>query len=63
MLNIKRMWINQPSTIQPFHELHGQNVLAVTEPECDKIFRIYFLSGPVVSQRIHSSALSKGWIK
>jgi hypothetical protein len=30
-MNIRRMWINQPSTSQPLHHLHGTNVLAVED--------------------------------
>jgi hypothetical protein len=56
--NVYRMWINQPSTDQPLHSLHGTNVLAVIE---DNDWRIYFLSGVVVSQVAHASSLSIGW--
>lgn len=59
-LNIERMWVNQPSTSQPHHELHGVNVLAVRE--CDRYSRVYFLSGPVVSQQVLTPALSPGWL-
>ncbi len=53
---LKRMWINQPSTLQEFHRLHGQNVLLDVERET-----IYFTSGPVVSMQIPLSVLSPGW--
>lgn len=56
----ERMWINQPSTLQPQHKLNGTNVLAVHE--YDNTFRIYFLNGKVESQQIDGLALSKGWI-
>lgn len=56
---IKRAWINQPSTLQPLHKLNGVNVLAI--PEDDKCSRIYFLSGDVISARVPSLVLSKGW--
>lgn len=55
----RRVWINQPSTSQPFHRLHGTRALAVRESQ--NIARIYFLSGPVVSQQISTVALSEGW--
>lgn len=58
-MNIRRMWINQPSTLQPYHNLHGTNVLATRES--DVTDRIYFLSGDVVSQQIDPIALSNGW--
>lgn len=57
-----RMWINQPSTLQQFHNLHGVNVLA--EPAMGNYTtRIYFLNGDVISQMIPFSALSHGWVK
>ena len=55
---LKRMWIDQPSTLQPLHSLHGTNVLA--QPETDKVMRVYFLSGDVISQRVPNEALSPG---
>jgi hypothetical protein len=57
------MWINQPSTLQPYHKLHGTNVLAVFARTNEKMttYVIYFLSGPVVSQEIDGLALSEGW--
>jgi hypothetical protein len=55
-----RVWVNQPSTSQPPHHLHGQRFLAVHEK--DDIFRIYFLSGSVISQQISKDALCYGWI-
>jgi hypothetical protein len=54
-----RMWINQPSTLQPDHALHGTNVLAIAET--DKMARIYFLSGPIESQQVSYLSLSPGW--
>lgn len=57
-----RMWINQPSSLQPLHALHGVNVLAHLENEHDKTMRIYFLSGNVTSQDAPRDALSKGWM-
>lgn len=56
---VKRMWINQPSTLQPLHHLHGTNVLA--EIEYGDTLRIYFLSGDVVSQHANKLWLSEGW--
>lgn len=58
--SVQRMWINQPSTLQPHHSLHGQRVLAMPEPK-SVMWRVYFLSGDVVSQQIPESALSPGW--
>lgn len=56
MSELKRMWINQPSTRQPLHHLHGVNVLADDT-------RVYFLSGPIISMETprQPSPLSNGW--
>ncbi len=57
--NLERMWVNQPSTLQPDHKLHATNVLAIkSTPRCHTIF---FLSGNTVSQEIESRSLSVGW--
>lgn len=56
---MQRMWINQPSTHQPLHNLHGTNVLAT--PEGHRIYRAYFLSGPIHSMQVPLAALSPGW--
>lgn len=53
------MWINQPSTLQPLHRLHGTRVLAVQEDT--HLYEIYFLSGAVVSMQVMASCLSSGW--
>ena len=58
---MKRMYIDQPSTLQPLHALHGTNVLA--EEEADKVMRVYFLSGDIVSQQVPKLCLSEGWTK
>lgn len=55
----QHMWINQPSTLQPLHHLHGTNVLAIHET--DQTMRIYFLSGDAVSQHAPNNTLSPGW--
>jgi hypothetical protein len=57
---ISRMWINQPSSNQPYHSMHGTNVLA--QEDGGRTMRIYFLSGYIISQQICRSALSKGWL-
>lgn len=55
-----RMWINQPSTAQTYHNLNGTNVLAVWEG--DNTYRVFFLSGNIESQQMSSLALSAGWL-
>lgn len=55
----QRMWINQPSTLQTHHALHGKHVLAVRE--YGDTYRVYFLAGQTVSQQVSGLALSIGW--
>lgn len=59
-MELERMWINQPSTLQQHHNLHGRNVLAVWGKGV-KFVRIYFTTGPVVSMEIERICLSRGW--
>lgn len=54
-----RFWINQPSTLQPCHDMHGLNVIA--ENGDSEFVDVYFLDGETWSARIQRSALSKGW--
>lgn len=54
-----RMWINQPSKLQPLHEYHGVNVLAEQNKEFPTV---YLTEGNIVSMVIHRLALSSGWI-
>lgn len=56
---IVRMWINQPSTLQPYHAYHGRRVLAHLVD--GDYARAYFTDGPVVSMRVAHNALSEGW--
>ncbi|MBD9544298.1 hypothetical protein IB276_33165 [Ensifer sp. ENS04] len=58
-MTMQRMWINQPSTLQPLHHLHGTRVLG--QHESATVTRIYFLSGDVISQQAPREALSEGW--
>lgn len=57
--NPQRMWINQPSTLQPLHHLHGTRVLA--QHEYDDTWQIYFLSGDTISMQASRLCLSEGW--
>lgn len=54
-----RAWINQPSTLQQHHELHGVNVLAVAERA--GVVRVYFLSGDIISMEMLTNQISLGW--
>jgi len=56
---LRRMWINQPSTLQSEHHRHGTNVLAAHE--YGRTWRVWFLSGPVESSQILGECLSPGW--
>jgi len=64
---IERMWINQPSTLQPDHFWHGTNVLVdmssvrFHERTKQNHVDIYFLSGNIISCRCSMLSLSKGW--
>lgn len=52
----RRVWINQPSTLQPHHKLHGKYAIAIPEegPVCD----IHFTEGDVHSMRIQKLCIS-----
>ena len=58
---MKRMWINQPSKLQPMHHHHGENVL-VCDGSYEHTRQAYFLSGNVVSQEVRKEILSDGWV-
>lgn len=60
---MKRMWINQPSTQQPFHSLHAINVLARKKPYSKNCTEVYFLSGSTWSMIVPTIVLSRGWLK
>jgi hypothetical protein len=57
--NLRRAWINQPSTQQEHHDLHGRRVLAAEDR--DGVSRVFFTEGPVVSMELRSTSLSDGW--
>lgn len=54
-----RMWVNQPSTLQPLHAMHGERVLAC--PDTDRTYRAYLLSGDIISMQMPRETLSEGW--
>lgn len=56
-----RMWINQPSTLQPHHDLHATNVLVAREASAPGMRRVYFLRGAVISMVLPAVVLSPGW--
>jgi len=59
-MNLQRYWINQPSTLQPDHNLHGRKVLANKDTKL-KFTDVYFIDGPVIRQFVNTSSLSPGW--
>lgn len=59
-IEMRRMWINQPSTLQPHHDFHGVNVLANMTSK-DSLVTVYFLEGECISIVVSRFALSAGW--
>jgi hypothetical protein len=53
-----RAWINQPSTLQPDHALHGKRGIVVNDTGEDYV-TIWFTEGPVHSMRIARLSISK----
>lgn len=60
MTMMKRMWVNQPSTQQRYHHLHGELVYANPLSYVANV-RIYMIHGSIISQIVSSDALEKGW--
>lgn len=58
---MRRMWINQPSKLQPHHSLHGTNVLVGETPPESQYWMVFFTSGKQFSSLINKIALSPGW--
>lgn len=54
-----RVWINQPSTLQPMHKYHGMRGIAMTDPSQSDAVRIYFTEGNLLSMQIDPICLSK----
>ena len=59
--NLARYWVNQPSTLQPHHNLHGVNLIAETTPDSDGIVRAYMVEGDTISMNIQKGSLCGGW--
>lgn len=64
----ERVWVNQPSTLQPDHSLHGKNGLVCfddyRESSKGNIVRFWPTHvGPedTISLEVFASSLSKGW--
>lgn len=56
-----RVCINQPSSLQRHHKMHGTNAIAEDFDNRDQFVRIWLTEGDVISQDIETSALSCGW--
>jgi len=54
-----RVWVNAPSTLQPDHEWHGRNGLAVLDE--GTMARLFFCEGDIISIRIDTLYLAMGW--
>lgn len=47
--DIKRVFINQPSTLQTFHYLHGEIGVAVPEKKLKNYYTVFFTEGDIHS--------------
>lgn len=57
---LSKRWVNQPSTLQPYHKHHGQNVLC--DDTGEEFVQIWFLDrDAVVTTVIDRTALASGW--
>lgn len=57
----KRMWVNQPSTLQPYHKFHEMEVIAFKLDE--KVSQVYFISTSWIGMEMDNLSLSEGWPK
>jgi hypothetical protein len=67
MIQLDRMWVNQPSTPQPNHAAHGKNVLVVrVDGELaeltGEVVNVWHVVGPVMCERMFLASLSPGWL-
>jgi hypothetical protein len=54
-----RVWINQPSTLQPHHRYHEKCGIAMIDPMDKTSVRIYFCTGSIESMQIDPLCLAK----
>lgn len=54
-----RAWINQPSTTQPLHALHGKRCIAVKHIPDDGMVDVYFTEGSLHSMRVPKRSISQ----
>jgi len=53
----RRVWINAPSTLQPYHKFHGLRGIAVFVEALNDV-AVYFADGPVRSIQVDPLYLS-----
>lgn len=53
-----RVWVNAPSTLQPYNKFHGAKGIAV-RGDIGIVF--YFACGDIISMPIRPQFLSEGW--
>lgn len=56
-MSIYRAWINQPSTLQPLHHLHG--TACIVHDTGDQSVTLYFTSGDVHSTTALRQCISR----
>lgn len=68
--DLRRRWVNQPSTLQPLHALHGRNVVAdYTDHVHGEPVTVYLIAQdafslpdyPIASAEIPDMFLAVGW--
>lgn len=52
-----RVWVNQPSTLQEFHHLHGKRGLAMQDTTGHTVIYFTDFDSPLIAQGINPSAL------
>jgi hypothetical protein len=57
---IYRAWINQPSTLQPLHALHG--VTCIVHDRGDPSVTLYFTEGAVHSMEAFRTCISRVYL-
>ncbi len=60
IMAIYRAWINQPSTLQPLHDRHGQHCIA--HDTGDQSVTLYFTDGPVHSMLADRSCIARVYL-
>jgi hypothetical protein len=56
-MSIYRAWINQPSTLQPLHHLHGQR--CIVDDKGDQSVTLHFTDGDVHSMTALRQCISR----